>query len=148
MLSRWSQRIAAELDQVEPVLPGGIIHGQAEIGNVLIRAGKPVLIDFEGVTAGPREWDLICTAAKMTRFGQPQQDYRDFVDGYGFDVRTWDYYDPYRRLWELCATTWLMQHRNRDRKTTQEIEIRLRSWRDDDPTLQWSGVLERAATDT
>lgn len=148
MLSLWSQRIAAELDQVEPVLPGGVIHGQAEIGNVLLRAGHPVLIDFECVSAGPREWDLICTAAKITRFGRPEQHYRDFADAYGFDVRTWDYYDTYRRLWELCATTWLMQHEGHSRKTAREIEIRLRSWREDNPNLQWSGVLERGPTDT
>jgi aminoglycoside phosphotransferase (APT) family kinase protein len=143
MLSRWSQRIAAELDQVQPVLPGGVIHGQAEMGNVLLRAGDPVLIDFECVTTGPREWDLIDTAVTTTRFGRPEQHYRDFADAYGFDVRTWEYYDTYRRLWELCATTWLMQHAGHSPKAAQEIEIRLRSWRENNPNLRWSGVLER-----
>jgi aminoglycoside phosphotransferase (APT) family kinase protein len=103
---------------VEPVLPGGVIHGQAEIGNVLLRADDPVFIDFECVATGPREWDLIDTAVTMTRFGRPE-------------------------LWELCATTWLMQHGGHSPKAAREIEIRLRSWRENNPNLRWSGVLER-----
>ena len=142
MLSQWSRRIAVELDQVEPVLPGGVIHGQAEIGNVLLRAGHPVLIDFERVAIGPREWDLIDTAVTVARFGLPEQCYRDFADAYGFDVRAWDGYETYRRLWELRATTWLMQNRHHSREAARETEVRLRTWRDDDPDTQWSGVLE------
>jgi aminoglycoside phosphotransferase (APT) family kinase protein len=143
LLTQWSQRIASDLDQIKPALPAGVIHGQAEIGNVLMRAGQPVLIDFEQVSVGPREWDLVHTAVVVTRFGRPDQCYRDFADAYGFDVRTWDGYQSYRRLWELCATTWLMQHDRHDRKVAQEIEIRLQTWRDDDPDARWTGVLER-----
>ncbi|HJT04945.1 MAG TPA: phosphotransferase [Pseudonocardiaceae bacterium] len=143
MLTQWSRRIARELDQVQPALPAGVIHGQAEVGNVLFRAGQPVLIDFEQVSIGPREWDLVHTAAVVTRFGRPERRYRDFADAYGFDVRTWGGYQTYRRLWELCATTWLMQHDHHDRKVAQEIEVRLQTWRDDDPDARWTGVLER-----
>ncbi len=143
MLTRWSERIATELDQVKPALPAGVIHGQAEIGNVLSRAGQPVLIDFEQVSIGPREWDLVHTAVVVTRFGRPEQCYRDFADAYGFDVRSWDGYETHRRLWELCATTWLMQHDHGDHKIAREIKVRLGTWRDDNPDTRWSGVLER-----
>lgn len=143
MLTRWSKRIANELHQVKPALPAGVIHGQAEIGNVLFRAGHPVLIDFEQVSTGPREWDLVHTAVVVTRFGRPEQCYRDFADAYGFDVRRWDGYETHRRLWELCATTWLMQHDHGGHKVAREIEVRLGTWRDDNPATQWSGVLER-----
>ncbi len=146
MLTRWSERIAVELDQVQPVLPGGVIHGQAEVGNVLFRAGHPVFIDFEQVAIGPREWDLVHTAVAVTRFGRPEQCYRAFADAYGFDVRTWDGYATYRRLWELCATTWLMQHGHHSRKVVEEIEVRLQTWRDDNPDTKWNGVLERSPT--
>ncbi|MGH3837366.1 MAG: phosphotransferase enzyme family protein [Pseudonocardiaceae bacterium] len=141
MLTRWSRQIAAELDQVEPVLPGGVIHGQAEVGNVLLRAGHPVLIDFERVAIGPREWDLIDTAVTVTRFGLSEQRYRDFADAYGFDVRAWDGYETYRRLWELRATTWLMQNYHHSHEAAREIDVRLQTWRDDDPDTQWTGVL-------
>jgi Ser/Thr protein kinase RdoA (MazF antagonist) len=128
---------------VESVLPLGVIHGQAEVGNVLLRAGALVFIDLERVAIGPREWDLIDTAVTVTRFGLLDQRYRDFADAYGFDVRAWNGYQPYRRLWELGAITWLMQHRRHSREVAQEIEVRLQSWRDDDPDTQWRSVLER-----
>lgn len=144
MLTQWSGRIASALDKVMPLLPAGVIHGQAEIGNVLFRAGHPAFIDFEQVSTGPREWDLVHSAVTVTRFSRPEQDYRDFTDTYGFDVRTWDGYHTYRRLWELCATTWLMQHRHHSRKVVDEIEVRLHTWRTDNPELRWTGVLERS----
>ncbi len=148
MLTRWSRRIAVELGQVEPVLPGGVIHGQAEVGNVLLRAGFPVLIDFERVAIGPREWDLIDTAVTVSRFGLAEQRYRDFANSYGFDVRAWEGYETYRRLWELRATTWLMQSGHHSRAAAREVEVRLQTWRDNDPDTRWSGVLERNATGT
>jgi Ser/Thr protein kinase RdoA (MazF antagonist) len=141
MLTQWSRRIAVELKQVEPVLPGGVIHGQAEVGNVLLRAGNPVFIDFERVAIGPREWDLIDTAVTVARFGLPEQHYRDFTNAYGFDVRAWDGYQTYRRLWELRATTWLMQNGHHSREAAREIEVRLQTWRDDNPNTRWHGVL-------
>lgn len=143
MLTQWSERLASELHLVQPVLPAGVIHGQAEVGNVLFRAGQPVLIDFEQVSIGPREWDLVHTSVAVARFGRPERCYRDFAEAYGFDVRTWNGYETHRRLWEMCATTWLMQHDHRGRRVCQEIELRLRTWRDDDPETRWSGVLER-----
>jgi len=143
MLTQWSRRIAVDLDQVEPVLPCGVIHGQAEVGNVLLRVDEPVFIDFERVAIGPREWDLIDTAVAVTRFGLPEQCYRDFADAYGFDVRAWNGYEIYRRLWELRATTWLMQNGHHSREAAREVEVRLQTWRDEDPDTRWTGVFDQ-----
>jgi aminoglycoside phosphotransferase (APT) family kinase protein len=113
------------------------------VGNVLLRGGDPVFIDLERVAIGPREWDLIDTAVTVTRFGLPEQHYRAFAGTYGFDVRAWNGYQTYRRLWELRAITWLMQHGRHHSEGVQEIEVRLQSWRDDDSDTRWSSVLER-----
>jgi Ser/Thr protein kinase RdoA (MazF antagonist) len=141
MLTQWSRRIAVELKQVKSVLPDGVIHGQAEVGNVLLRGRYPVFIDFERVAIGPREWDLIDTAVTVARFGLPEQRYRDFTNAYGFDVRAWDGYETYRRLWELRATTWLMQNGHHSREAATEIKVRLQTWRDDNPNTRWNSVL-------
>lgn len=146
MLADCAERITTELDRVEPAFPPGVIHGQAEVGNVLLRAGDPVFIDFERVAIGPREWDLIDTAATVTRFGLPERRYRDFAEAYGFDVRAWQGYHTFRRLWELRAITWLMRHGRRRSEVAREIEVRLRSWREDNPDARWSSVLERDRT--
>jgi Ser/Thr protein kinase RdoA (MazF antagonist) len=143
MLPRWCWQLAVELDQVKPVLPDGVIHGQAEAGNVLLRDEDLVLIDFERVAIGLREWDLIDTAVAVTRFGLPEQCYRDFADAYGFDVRAWDGYEIYRRLWELRATIWLMQNGHHSRETAREVEVRLQTWRED-LDARWTGVFDQA----
>jgi len=139
MLRDWYQRVSDTLSRLHYVLPPGVIHGQAEVGNVLLRAGQPVLIDFERVALGPPEWDLIDTAVTITRFGRPEARYRAFADASGFDVRAWDGYDTLRRLWELRATTWLMQNKSHGPGVAEQIEVRLQTWRDDDPDARWSG---------
>ena len=73
-------------------LPPGVIHGDANVGNVILsRDGEPVLIDLDGFAVGPREWDLVQTALFYERFGwHTEEEYRTFVDVYGFDIMTWD----------------------------------------------------------
>jgi Ser/Thr protein kinase RdoA (MazF antagonist) len=47
LLEQWYERIRNMLVSLQPVLPAGVIHGQAEIGNVLVRGGQPVFLDFD-----------------------------------------------------------------------------------------------------
>lgn len=52
------------------VLPQGVIHGDASVGNVLHDSqGDPVLIDLDGFATGSREWDLALTAIYYDSFG-------------------------------------------------------------------------------
>jgi Ser/Thr protein kinase RdoA (MazF antagonist) len=56
-------RLQAGYACLEFTLPHGIIHGDANIGNVLSDpGGHPVVIDLDDFATGPREWDLIQTA--------------------------------------------------------------------------------------
>ena len=53
--------LQAKYTELEFVLPPGVIHGDASIGNVLRDyQGNPVVIDLDGFAIGPREWDLSC----------------------------------------------------------------------------------------
>lgn len=56
----------------------------------MIRDGKAVLIDFERFAYGQPEWDVGMTATEYDTAGwwSPEQ-YRAFVDAYGFDVTQW-----------------------------------------------------------
>jgi aminoglycoside phosphotransferase (APT) family kinase protein len=52
------------------VLPPGVIHGDASIGNVLRdRQGDPAVIDLDGFAIGPPEWDVVLTAIYCDSFG-------------------------------------------------------------------------------
>jgi Ser/Thr protein kinase RdoA (MazF antagonist) len=138
LLRQWCRRIQAELPKLDFSLPSGVIHGQAEIGNVVMSNGRLIFIDFERMSAGPREWDLTDTAVSTLRFALPRSDYAAFVLGYGFDVLSWSGFPTLRRVWELRATTWLMQNKGRSAETDAEIEVRLQTWRAEDPERRWT----------
>jgi Phosphotransferase enzyme family len=99
----------AEFPRLPFVLPVGVIHGDANVGNVLTDDdGKPVLIDLDSFATGPREWDLIQTALFYDRLGWHTKDeYRTFVDVYGYDLMQWDGYTRLADMREIAMTTWL-----------------------------------------
>jgi aminoglycoside phosphotransferase (APT) family kinase protein len=96
---------------LEFVLPPGVIHGDASIGNVLRDdRGHPVVIDLDGFAAGPREWDLALTAIYYDSFGwHTREDYQDFVRVYGYDIMTWPGYPAMRAVREFLMVTWVIQ---------------------------------------
>ena len=139
LLEEWYSRIDAQLEQLKPALPRGIIHGQAERGNALVHDGRSVFLDFERVCRGPREWDLIDTAVSTIRFNQPRDNYQDFADAYGYDVLAWEGFPILRRVWELRATTWLMQAATHSPERAAEAQVRIATWRHDEPMKVWRG---------
>ena len=84
-------RLKGEYDRLEFVLPRGVIHGDANIGNVLRDERRnPVVIDLDGFAVGPREWDLIQTALYYDRYGwHTREEYETFTRVYGYDIMRW-----------------------------------------------------------
>jgi hypothetical protein len=121
---------------LEYPLPAGPVHGDANVSSVLqsMWDGSPVLTDFGGFAAGPREWDLVLTAMYFERFGwHTQQEYLDFVTGYGFDIMDWPGYTLLRDIRELIIVTWLAQNPTRLPEIDAEISMRIAELRDRDP---------------
>lgn len=79
------------------------------MGNVVLdREGNLVLIDLDSFCAGPREWDLVQTAPFHERFGwRTDEEHREFVDAYGFDIMTWSGYPVFADHREIAMTLWL-----------------------------------------
>lgn len=94
------------------VLPRGVIHGDASVGNVIRdQAGEPVFVDLDGFAVGPREWDLVLTALYYDRFGwHTEAEYTQFVEVYGFDVMAWPGYAVLADVREFLMVTWLSQN--------------------------------------
>lgn len=101
--------LQAEYAQLEFALSPGPIHGDANVGNVILdRNGCPVLIDLDSFATGPREWDLVQTALFYERFGWHTDDeYRTFVKVYGFDILDWPGYTVLADSREIMMTAWL-----------------------------------------
>ena len=118
-------------ESLEFVLPRGIIHGDASIGNVLHDTqGKPVVIDLDGFAIGPREWDLALTAIYYDSFGWHTRDeYETFVRVYGFDIMQWPGYPVMRAVREFLMVTWVIQQAGDNEHAATEANKRIKALR-------------------
>lgn len=125
-LSRLLDKLRGEYETLSFEFPPGPVHGDAHRGNLLRDAtGKILLIDFEQLCCGPREWDLSLAAQyRYTLEWFTEEEYRCFVESYGYDVVRWSGLSVLRRIRELGMTTWLMQMVEQD--TTKAAELRQR----------------------
>lgn len=117
----------------------GVIHGDANVGNVLREnMGHAVVIDLDAFAIGPREWDLIQTAIFYDRFGwHSHEEYRSFVKIYGFDIIQWPGYKVLRDIRELHMVTWLIQNANDSDEVAEEARKRIRSLRTGTGWREW-----------
>jgi aminoglycoside phosphotransferase (APT) family kinase protein len=125
--------------RLEFVLPEGVIHGDAGIGNVLHDGrGKPIVIDLDGFAIGPREWDLALTAIYYDSFGwHTREEYETFVSVYGFDIMQWPGYPTMRAVRELLMVTWVIQKTGESERTAAEARKRITALRNDTSRKDW-----------
>jgi aminoglycoside phosphotransferase (APT) family kinase protein len=128
-----------EFDELPFVLAQGVIHGDANVGNVICRpSGEAVLIDLDGFARGPREWDLIQTAMFFDRFGwHTEVEYRSFVDVYGFDLMTWSGYESLADMREVAMTTWLAKRASVSERSAIESVKRIEAIRTGSSRRDW-----------
>jgi aminoglycoside phosphotransferase (APT) family kinase protein len=121
-------------------LPPGPVHGDANVGNVILdRNGQALLIDLDSFAVGPREWDLIQTALFYDRFGWHSRDeYETFVDVYGFDIIRWDGYRELADMREIAMTVWLSGKVSTSPRTASEAAKRISAIRTGGSRRDWS----------
>lgn len=80
-----------------------VVHGDAHGGNIVATDDElAVLLDLERVAIGPPEWDLVSTAMENdSTTWCTDDDYAEFVEGYGEDVKDWPQYELFRNIREL-----------------------------------------------
>jgi aminoglycoside phosphotransferase (APT) family kinase protein len=139
MLAERYSRIVDDYRQRPPALPRGVIHGDANVGNLLrADSGGAVLSDLDAFGIGPREWDLVQTAMYYERFGWHTQDeYRAFVDSYGFDLLTWPGYSALADLREVLMVVWLAGTAETDATALPELATRVKALRTDVSRRDW-----------
>lgn len=129
----------AQYADLDFALPRGVIHGDANIGNVLRDAtGRPVVIDLDGFAVGPREWDLILTAIYFDSFGwHTREEYETFVRVYGFDIMQWPGYLALRAIREFLMVTWVIQKAGESPKIAAEAQKRITALRTGASRKDW-----------
>jgi len=122
------------------VLPSGVIHGDASVGNVLHDfRGEPVVIDLDGFAIGPREWDVALTAIYYDSFGwHTREEYKTFVRAYGFDIMQWSGYPTMRAVREFLMVTWVIQKANESEHVAEEARKRIEALRTGASRKDWA----------
>ena len=128
-----------EYARLEFVLPPGVIHGDASIGNVLRdHQGTPVVIDLDGFAIGPREWDVVLTAMYYDSFGwHTREEYEDFVRVYGYDIMTWPGYPVMRESANSLMVTWMIQKAPESEQAAAEAAKRIAALRTGASRKEW-----------
>jgi Ser/Thr protein kinase RdoA (MazF antagonist) len=139
-LTEQLSRLQDEYAELKFVLPRGVIHGDAGIGNVLHDYdGSPVVIDLDDFATGPREWDLALTAVYYDSFGwHTRQEYESFVRAYGFDIIQWPGYPVMRAVREFLMITWIIQSAGNSERMAAESAKRIRDFRTEASRKDWS----------
>ena len=135
-LTRRCEQLLGAYRQLDFVLPAGLIHGDAWRGNLLRGRNRVVLADWDAVSSGPREIDLIPTL-QARRFGLPEAERDAFVAAYGRDIRTWAGYPVLRDIRELSTLAALLRDSHAGAAGLRELQTRLRSLRTGDDR-QWT----------
>lgn len=144
----WLRRRHVELSEQWAKRPAGlpecVVHGDAWVGNVARTDAGPLLMDFERVSVGPPEWDLVSTAVKMTTTGAVSAaEYAEFCALYGADVTRWKGYELLADTRELRMATYAAQHAATRPEWRAEAQYRIdclrgrtapRPWR-------WTGIM-------
>ena len=138
-LGQRAEELRKLYGRLDFVLPYGIIHADANVGNVIRdRDGRAILIDLDSVSLGQREWDLVLTAMYYERYGwHTREQYEAFVFHYGFDVMNWPGYPVLADLRELLMVAWLGGKVDGEPEVRVEFDRRIRAVRTDGDRHDW-----------
>lgn len=139
-LRERSEDIRARYENLDFALQPGVIHGDANVGNVILdRNDEPVLIDLDSFCMGPREWDLVQTALFYERFGwHTAKEYHTFVKVYGFDIMSWPGYEVLADYREVAMTLWLSGKASTDGRAAAEVRKRVDSIKSGENRHDWA----------
>lgn len=126
------------LAQLPPLIPPGVIHGDAHLGNLIPTPAGPVICDFDSTRVGPREWDLTPAAVGALRFDYTGNIHRDLASAYGADVTSWPGFPTLRRLRELQLVTSVLPTLAANPALRPQWEHRLATYRAHDDQARWT----------
>jgi hypothetical protein len=140
-------RIAEVRDKIAGLdwpLGTGLIHGDAWAGNLLSCPGASpvgaVLGDWDWVSTGPREIDLIPTWHAAVRYGKAASWVSDFISRYGYDLGQWDGYPVLMAMRDLVQLTGPIRRARDSDPYRRALRQRLDGLRCGDTTSIWRAL--------
>ncbi|GIJ13297.1 phosphotransferase enzyme family protein [Micromonospora andamanensis] len=139
-LRQLRDQLSARWATAELTLGEAVLHGDAHMENLLVTAGgREAFVDLETVCIGPPEWDLTLTALYYECGWFPANEYVDFVEAYGFDVRLSPSWPELRLARMLRMTLWLAQSADNDPQRLRQLRHRIDTLRDGTAPSGWTG---------
>ncbi|MBE2997196.1 aminoglycoside phosphotransferase family protein [Nocardiopsis sp. HNM0947] len=133
------QQVLRRIGEVSPALPPGPVHGDAHRKNIQQSSDRPpVLLDLERVSVGPREWDVIVPAVYWRVGWYSDDEYKQFVQAYGWDIREWSGFEVLATARELRMICWLSSRTGREPHLLTEARRRISSLEDPSARHAWS----------
>lgn len=144
----WIRKRIGELREaisgLEWPLGSGLIHGDAWAGNLLYSAGVArggvVLGDWDWVSLGPREVDLIPTWHAAVRYGKGPGWVSDFTSRYGYDLAGWDGYPVLMAMRDLVQLSGPIYRAGGAERYRRALRQRLDGLRADDTSATWTAL--------
>jgi Phosphotransferase enzyme family len=140
-------RIAEVRDKIAGLdwpLGTGLIHGDAWAGNLLWCPGASpagaVLGDWDWVSTGPREIDLIPTWHAAARYAKTASWTGDFASRYGYDLGRWQGYPVLMAMRDLVQLTGPIRRARDSEPHRRALRQRLDSLRRGDTTSVWTAL--------
>ncbi|MFE3998958.1 phosphotransferase [Nocardioides sp. YIM B13467] len=137
--------VTERVDRYDWPLGTGLIHADAWAGNLLwdvtASAGqRAILGDWDGVSIGPREMDLIPTWHAATRYGRDKAWIERFVDTYGYDLSEEPGLDLLMRMRDLVQLSGPLRRANRSAAHRAALRERFDAIRAGDTAMTWTGL--------
>ncbi|MEO3807159.1 aminoglycoside phosphotransferase family protein [Nonomuraea sp. B1E8] len=137
-LRERADRLASELTDIQYVLnPDAMTQGDPHHRNALHSSEGVVLCDWDSVSIGQPEWDLITIEVHCRRFGYGQAAYDGFAQAYGFDITSWSGYHSLRDLRELRMIATNARKSTHAPEKAAEVIRRVDGLRHGDYKLAW-----------
>jgi hypothetical protein len=138
------EKSLTQLPAIEPLIPAGLVHGDAHLGNVIPSPDGPVICDFDSTSVGPREWDFVPAAVGSLCFNYPQDVHAGIVQTYGLDVTTWPGFPILRRLREFQLVTSVLPALQANPALRTQWQHRLNTYRNHDDQTPWTPYADAA----
>jgi aminoglycoside phosphotransferase (APT) family kinase protein len=131
-----AQELLGAYDGLTSALGHGLVHGDARLGNLLWNQSTVVLGDWDSVSIGPREFDLV-NMYQGTRYGRSEADLDAFAQAYGWDIRHWAGYATLRAIRDLQTLGAPLRLAVNRYDVAAELHHRIRGLMAKDETQQW-----------
>lgn len=117
----------------------GLIHGDAHAGNLLHASSGVILGDWDSVSHGPRELDLVPTSM-WYRYGRPRAEWDTFCAAYGVSLADLPDLPLLQRLRELHAIAAYARNATTNDAFRSELARRISSLKDGNQATAWRAL--------